>query len=74
MRLHVPLRTAKTAAIREWAAANGFDVSTRGCIAAQVREAHKNRNTTPAAALSVASPAVDGEVKPKRRSRRKAAS
>jgi len=64
----------ETATIREWAAANGFEVSTRGRIAAQVREAYENRNTTSAAALSVATPAIDAEVKPKRRSRRKAAS
>ena len=64
----------ETATIREWAAVNGFAVSTRGRIAAQVREAYENRNTTTAAALSVAAPAVDAEVKPKRRSRRKAES
>jgi hypothetical protein len=63
----------ETAAIREWAA-NGFAVSSRGRIAAQVREAYENRNTTTAAALNVAAPAVDAEVKPKRRSRRKAES
>jgi hypothetical protein len=62
-----------TATIREWAAANGFAVSTRGRIAAQVREAYDNRNTTSAAALSVTAPAVDAEVKPKRRPRRQAA-
>ena len=69
-----PADRQETAAIREWAAANGFAVSTRGRIAAQVREAYENRNTTSAAALSVATPAIDAEVKPKRRSRRKAAS
>jgi hypothetical protein len=62
----------QTAAIREWAAANGFAVSTRGRIAAHVREAYENRNNTSAAALSVAAATVDAEVKPKRRSRRKA--
>ena len=64
----------ETASIREWAAANGFAVSTRGRIAAQVREAYENRNTTSAAALSVTTPTLDAEVKPKRRSRKKAAS
>src|SRR6185312_14233057 len=34
---------AETAAIREWASANGFEVSTRGRIAASVREAYENR-------------------------------
>jgi len=34
---------AGTAAIREWASANGFEVSTRGRIAASVREAYENR-------------------------------
>jgi Lsr2 len=62
----------ETAAIRDWAAANGFAVSTRGRIAADVREAYENRNNTSAAALSVEAPAVEAEVKPKRRSRRKA--
>jgi nucleoid-associated protein Lsr2 len=43
----------ETAAIREWAAANGFEVGTRGRIAANVREAYENRNNSSAAALSV---------------------
>jgi hypothetical protein len=68
-----PADRQETAAIREWAAANGFAVSTRGRIAAHVREAYENRNNTSAAALSVAAPAVEAEVKPKRRSRKKAA-
>ena len=62
----------ETAAIREWAVANGFAVSTRGRIAAKVREAYENRNNTSAAALSVEAPAVETEVKSKRRSRKKA--
>jgi hypothetical protein len=68
-----PADRQETAAIREWAAANGFAVSTRGRIATHVREAYENRNNTSAAALSVAAPAVEAEVKPKRRSRKKAA-
>ena len=62
----------ETTAIREWAAANGFAVSTRGRIPAKVRDAYENRQNTSAAALSVEAPAVEAEVKPKRRSRRKA--
>jgi hypothetical protein len=68
-----PADRQETAAIREWAAANGFAVSTRGRIATHVREAYENRNNTSAAALSVAAPAVEADVKPKRRSRKKAA-
>jgi Lsr2 len=68
-----PADRQETAAIREWAVANGFAVSTRGRIAAHVREAYENRNNTSAAALSVAAPTVEAEVKPKRRSRKKAA-
>ena len=67
-----PADRQETAAIREWAAANGFAVSTRGRIAADVREAYENRNNTAGAALSVEAPAVEAELKPKRRSRRKA--
>jgi nucleoid-associated protein Lsr2 len=65
----------ETAGIREWAAANGFEVSTRGRIAAKVREAYDNRNHAATAALSVAAPVVEAEAeaKPKRRSRRKTA-
>ena len=74
MRATRPSADRQTAAIGEWAAANGFNVSTHGRIPAQVREAHKNRNTTPAAAPSAVTPAVDAEVKPRGRSRRKAAS
>ena len=58
---------AETAAIREWANTNGFSVSTRGRIAASVREAYENRATA-TAALVVETPTVDAEVKPKRRS------
>jgi len=63
----------ETARIREWAAANGFEVSTRGRIAAKVREAYDNRINAATAALSVATPAVETEAKPKRRSRSKTA-
>jgi Lsr2 len=62
----------ETTAIREWAAANGFAVSARGRIAANVRDAYENRNNTSAAALSVEAPTVEAEAKPKRRSRKKA--
>jgi hypothetical protein len=54
------------------ATANGFSVSTRGRIAANVREAYENRHNTSTAALNVQAPTVEAEVKPKRRSRRKA--
>ena len=63
---------ADTAAIREWASANGFSVSTRGRIAASVREAYENRAVS-TAALVVESPTVEAEAKPKRRSRKKIA-
>ena len=63
----------ETAKIREWAAANGFQVSTRGRIAANVREAYENRTNASPAVLSVAAPAVEVEAKPKCRSRRKTA-
>jgi Lsr2 len=61
---------AETAAIREWAGANGFSVSTRGRIAASVRDAYENR-AAPTAALVNETPTV--EAKPKRRSRKKIA-
>jgi hypothetical protein len=67
-----PADRQETTAIREWAAANGFAVSTRGRIAANVHEACENRNNTSAAALSVEAPTVEAEAKPTRRSRRKA--
>ena len=61
---------ADTAAIREWAGANGFSVSTRGRISASVREAYESR-TASTAALVVETPTV--EAKPKRPSRKKIA-
>ena len=63
---------AETAAIREWAAANGFSVSTRGRIAASVREAYENRPAS-TAALVVETPTVEAEAKPTRRPRKKIA-
>ena len=63
---------ADTAAIREWASANGFRVSTRGRIAASVREAYQNRAVS-TAALVVETPTVEAEAKPKRRPRKKVA-
>lgn len=70
-----------TAAIREWAASNGIEVSTRGRIASSVREAYDNREKATTAALTVDTPVVetpvvetvDAEVKPKRRPRKKVA-
>lgn len=71
-----------TAAIREWAAANGIEVSTRGRIAGSVREAYDNREKGGTAALALDAPAVeapvveasnDGATKPKRRPRKKVA-
>ncbi len=63
---------AETAAIREWASANGFDVSARGRIAASVREAYQNRATASSTAATVVeAPTVEAEAKPKRRSRKK---
>jgi hypothetical protein len=68
---------AETAAIREWATANGLEVSARGRIASSVLEAYESRGNTPAApaAEPVAEPAatVEAEAKPKRRTRKKAA-
>ena len=63
---------AETAAIREWASANGFEVSTRGRIAASVREAYENRAAS-TAALVVETPTVEADAQPKRRSRKKIA-
>ena len=62
----------ETAAIREWAGANGFNVSARGRIAASAREAYENRAAS-TAALVVQTPRVEAEAKPRRRSRKKIA-
>ena len=76
---------ADTAAIREWANANGLVVSARGRISSIVLEAYENRGNASAAAAAVAkAPAaafvaesaveavVEAEAKPKRRTRKKA--
>ena len=63
---------AETADIREWASANGFEVSTRGRISASVREAYENRAAS-TAALVVETPTVEADAQPKRRSRKKIA-
>jgi hypothetical protein len=38
-------RTGDVAAIREWARENGYQVSTRGRIAAEIREAYEAANS-----------------------------
>ena len=66
----------ETAAIREWANANGHEVSTRGRIPSNVIEAYENRRSAPVApvaAAAVEAPVVKAEVKPRRRTRKKAA-
>ena len=68
----------ETAAIREWALANGREVSARGRIPSTVLEDYANRGSVPVAvAAVVAEPVVEvaaeAEVKPKRRSRKKPA-
>jgi len=66
----------ETAAIREWATANGLEVSARGRISSTVLEAYENRgNVAPPAEPVVeaaAEAAPEAEAKPKRRSRKKA--
>jgi len=64
----------ETAAIREWATANGIEVSTRGRISSTVLEAYENRGNAAVAAATVVQPAVEAKVeaKPKRRTRKKA--
>ena len=94
-RQRMSMRTGRareeTAAIREWANANGLEVSTRGRISSTVLEAYENREVVqaaPAAPAVAKAPAVapvftsttepaaeavvEAEVKPKRRTRRKA--
>ena len=69
-----------TAAIREWANANGLGVSARGRISSVILEAYENRGNAPAAptvakapaAVPVAEAVVEAEAKPKRRTRKKA--
>jgi hypothetical protein len=63
-----------TAAIREWANANGHAVSARGRISSAVRAAYEARgNAAPVAAAEIEAPAVEAEAKPKRRTRKKVA-
>jgi hypothetical protein len=67
----------ETAPIREWATANGLEVSSRGRISSTVLEAYENRGNTaatvtPAAAEPVVEPAAEAGAKPKRRTRKKA--
>jgi hypothetical protein len=67
----------ETAAIREWANADGLEVSTRGRISSTVREAYANRATvsvaplTPAATEPAVEIAVEAQPKPQRRTRKK---
>ncbi len=61
-----------TAAIREWANANGHEVSARGRIPSAVLAAYENRGSAPVAEPAVEA-AAEPEVAPKRRTRRKAA-
>ncbi|MDT7704626.1 MAG: hypothetical protein QOG20_233 [Pseudonocardiales bacterium] len=76
-RRKAPARAARpreeTAAIRDWANANGHEVSTRGRIPSSVIEAYENRGSSPAAAAEIETTVVEAEVKPKRRPRKKAA-
>src|SRR3954452_16315794 len=72
----------ETAAIREWALANGLEGSTRGRISTTVLAAYENRSnpTTATTTDSAAAPVVEfvdasvvgAEAKPKRRTRKKA--
>jgi hypothetical protein len=67
----------ETSAIREWATANGLEVSARGRIPSTVLEAYENRGNTAVAAVPtpepVVEPAAESAAKPKRRPRKKAA-
>jgi hypothetical protein len=70
----------ETAAIREWATANGLEVSARGRISTTVLAAYENRRSTTATTNTAAAPVVEfvdasvigAEAKPKRRTRKKA--
>jgi nucleoid-associated protein Lsr2 len=62
----------ETAAIREWATAQGLEVSARGRIASTVLEAYQNRGNAAAAPVAEPERAAEAEVKPKRRTRKKA--
>jgi hypothetical protein len=65
-RQRMSMRTGRaredTAAIREWANANGLEVSTRGRISSTVLEAHENRGDTQAAPAAVKTPAAAAPV------------
>lgn len=66
----------ETAAIREWASANGFEVAPRGRIPSAVIEAYEKRgaaSSTDAAPAEVETTTIEAEAKPKRRPRRKTA-
>jgi hypothetical protein len=65
----------ETAAIREWATANGLEVSARGRIPSTVLQAYENRGNTAVAAVPAAEvePVAESAAKPKRRTRKKAA-
>ncbi|GAA3079603.1 Lsr2 family protein [Pseudonocardia yunnanensis] len=67
----VSSRRGDTSAIREWAAAHGHQVSARGRISAAVIQAYESREKTAAAPVTV--DAVEADVKPRRRSRKKVA-
>jgi nucleoid-associated protein Lsr2 len=62
----------ETAAIREWATANGLEVSARGRISSTVLEAYENRGNVAPPAEPVVEAAPEAAAKPKRRSRKKA--
>jgi nucleoid-associated protein Lsr2 len=62
----------ETAAIREWATANGLEVSARGRISSTVLAAYENRGNVAPPAEPVVEAAPEAAAKPKRRSRKKA--
>src|SRR4051794_33482945 len=70
---HGPVAGAReTAAIREWAHANGHDVSARGRIPSTVLAAYADRGNAPVTEPAVEA-AVEADATPKRRTRRKTA-
>ena len=82
-RQRMSMRTGRsredTAAIREWANANGLAVSARGRISSAVLEAYENRGNAVAKAPAAAPVAestgeavTEPDAKPKRRTRKKA--
>ena len=62
----------ESAAIREWATANGLDVPARGRVFSTVLEAYANRGKAAVAAAPVVELTVEAEAKPKRRTRQRA--